>query len=88
MSFDFASVAAITMICYLVATAIKATPINNKWLPIICGVLGGILGVAAYQFGWAAIPAEDVLTAAAIGISSGFAATGVNQVGKQLAAKE
>lgn len=88
MNMESVSVGAITVICYLVASAIKATAIDNKWLPIICGALGGVLGVAAYHFGLAAIPAEDVLTAAAIGISSGFAATGVNQVGKQLSQKE
>lgn len=25
--------------------AVKATNLDNKWLPVICGVLGGILGV-------------------------------------------
>ena len=43
MDFGIASVAAITVICYLAAQAAKATPINNKWIPVICGVLGGAL---------------------------------------------
>ena len=38
------SVAAITVICFLIAEAIKATPLDEKWLPVICGCLGGILG--------------------------------------------
>jgi len=87
MTFDFASVAAITMICYLVATGLKATALDNKWLPVVCGVLGGALGIAAFQFGWAAIPAQDPLTAAAIGIVSGLSATGADQVYKQLSGK-
>ena len=41
--------AAITVICALAAQAVKATPLDNKWLPVICGVLGGVLGcVSAY----------------------------------------
>lgn len=43
-SFGIASVACITVICYLAATAIKQTPLANKWLPSICGALGGLLG--------------------------------------------
>ena len=46
-SFGIASVACITVICYLAATAVKQTPLANKWLPSICGTLGGVLGVLA-----------------------------------------
>ena len=45
-SFGMAGVAAITVICYLAATAVKQTPLANKWLPPICGALGGLLGLA------------------------------------------
>lgn len=45
-SFGIASVACITVICYLAATAVKQTPLANKWLPSICGALGGLLGLA------------------------------------------
>lgn len=77
------SVAAITVICYVLALAIKATPIDNKWLPAICGLLGGTLGAAAMYI-MPDYPAGDMITAVAIGIVSGLAATGVNQVFKQL----
>lgn len=83
MDFGIASVAAITVLCYLVAQGVKATPVDNKWLPVICGVLGGILGVAG-MFLMPDFPAGDYITAAAVGVVSGFAATGVNQVYKQL----
>ena len=36
-NWGIASVACITVICYLAATAIKQTPLANKWLPSICG---------------------------------------------------
>ena len=80
------SVAAITILCYLVATAVKATKLNNKWLPVICGLCGAILGVVAMHI-MADYPADDIITAIAGGIVSGFAATGVDQAIKQLQGK-
>ena len=82
-SFGIASVACITVICYLAATAIKQTPLANKWLPSICGALGGLLGVAAMYINVPDFPAADPLTALAVGIVSGLAATGADQVIKQ-----
>lgn len=79
-----ASVAAITVICFLAAEAIKATPLDNKWLPIICGLLGGILGVVG-MFVMPEFPADNILTAIAVGIVSGLAATGAHQIYKQQA---
>lgn len=78
-----AGVAAITAIVYIVGLAVKATALDNKWIPVICGVAGGALGVAA-MFVMPDYPATDVITAAAVGIVSGLAATGVHQIGKQL----
>ena len=83
MDFGIASVAGITVICYLVAQAVKATPLDNKWLPILCGAAGAVLGVVGLRV-MPEFPAQDMLTAAAVGIVSGLAATGVNQVYKQL----
>ena len=73
------------MICYLAGQVVKATGIDNKWIPVICGVLGAILGPVALFTGVPDFPATDSLTAVAVGIVSGLAATGINQVGKQLA---
>lgn len=47
MDFGIAGVAAITVICYLAGQLVKASGLDNKWIPIICGVVGGILGVLA-----------------------------------------
>ena len=80
-------VAAITVICYLIAEGVKATAIENKWLPVICGVFGAVLGVVAF-FIMPGFPGEDILTSVAIGIVSGFAATGVHQLGKQISHSE
>lgn len=84
MDFGIASVAAITVICYLAGQVVKATGVDNKWIPVICGVLGAILGPVALYLGVPDFPATDVLTAVAVGIVSGLAATGINQVAKQL----
>lgn len=78
-----AGVAVITVICYLIGQAVKASGLENKWIPIIVGTCGGVLGVAG-MFLMADFPAQDYLTAVAVGIVSGLAATGVNQAVKQL----
>lgn len=83
MDFGIAGVAAITVICYLAAMGIKATPLDNKWLPVICGIIGGGLGIVGKLI-MPDFPAEDYITAVAVGIVSGLAATGVNQIYKQL----
>ena len=84
--FGIAGVAAITVICYLIGQGVKASGLDNKWIPVIVGACGGVLGVAG-MFLMADFPAGDVLTAAAVCIVSGLEATGVDQAGKQLFCK-
>lgn len=85
MDFGVASVAVVTVICYLVGLVVKASPWNNdKYIPIACGLVGGVLGVAALYLGLPDFPAGDPLTAAAVGIVSGLAATGVDQAVRQM----
>ena len=82
-----ATVACITVICYLIGAACKVTGKIDHWIPVIVGISGGILGV----IGWKTIaqfPADDVLNSIAVGIASGLASTGVNQIVKQLTQKE
>ena len=79
-----ASVAAITVITYLMGMAVRASRMDNKWIPIICGVCGGIIGALALAFHMPDFPAEDYFTAVAVGIMSGLTATGVNQIFKQM----
>lgn len=78
-----AAIPVITVIVFWVVKAVKATPLDNKWLPVIAGAFGGALGVVAMFF-MPEYPAHDVLTAIAIGIVSGLAATGAHQIYKQL----
>lgn len=78
-----ASVAAITVICYLIGNIVKVTGLDNKFIPAIVGVFGGILGVVGMRV-MAEFPAQDILTAIAVGIVSGLAATGADQMIKQI----
>ena len=79
MEIGIASVAAITVVCYLVGLIVKASCVNDRYIPIACGLFGGLLGTMCI----AAILA-GLLTALAVGIVSGLAATGINQAAKQL----
>ena len=84
-----ASVAAITIICYLIGMACKATDhVKDNYIPSIMGVSGAILGVVAYYTKMPEFKGFHILTAVAVGIVSGLAATGINQIFKQAAKGE
>ena len=76
-----ASVIGITVICYLIGMVAKASSVDNKWIPVIVGVAGAILGVAG-MYVIADFPATDVINALAVGIVSGLASTGADQIKK------
>ena len=84
MEFGMVNVVAITVIVYIMGQGIKAAKLDNKWIPVLCGVAGMALGIAALYLGIPDFPATDLLTAAAVGGASGLAATGVNQTVKQM----
>ena len=65
------------------ATTVKQTPLANKWLPSICGAHGGLPGGGRQVHQMPDFPAADPLTALAVGIVSGLAATGADQIIKQ-----
>lgn len=78
------TVVSIVVITYLVGLAAKAIPsVKDNYIPIIVGVAGGILGVVG-MYVISDFPANDVLNAIAVGIVSGLASTGVNQIYKQV----
>ena len=84
MDFGIASVAAITVIAYLVGIGCKAAgSVKDELIPLICGCVGAVLGIAGLYL-MPDFPATDVINALAVGIVSGLAATGVNQIYKQL----
>lgn len=78
------TVLAIVVICYLIGMGAKMCPrLRDEAIPVIVGIAGGILGVIG-MFVMPDYPANDILNAIAVGIVSGLASTGVNQVYKQL----
>lgn len=83
---DFAqmgTVLAITVIAYLVGYAAKLIPqVKDEAIPVIVGLCGGILGVIG-MYAIPDFPAHDIVNAVAVGIVSGLASTGANQVWKQ-----
>ena len=80
------AVPVITVIAFLVAEAVKLAGLDSKWCPVICGVVGGALGVVAMS-SMSKFPADDILTAIAVGIVSGLSATGVHQIYVQMVRK-
>ena len=57
---------------------------GRRLIPALAAVLGAALGITAYYAAPEVIAAANVLSAALIGGASGLAATGANQVYKQL----
>lgn len=86
---SFAAIPAIVIIVYLFAELFKVIFSGNnrakKYIPIICGAVGLILGVICFLFFPSVISgADNAFMAAAIGVFSGLSATGVNQIWKQI----
>lgn len=75
---EVATVVSIVIICYLIGTGIKLSPLDDKWIPLCVGVAGGVLGVLGMNV-IPNYPADNIMDAIAVGIVSGFAATGVDQ---------
>ena len=92
MSFDnmgIASVAAITVICYLVGMFCKwSESIPDERIPSIMGIFGAALGIVAYFTKMPEFADFHIITAVAVGIVSGLAATGINQIFKQAEKKD
>ena len=84
-SLGITGVAAITVICLLIGQAVKATRLDNKWIrsSAVCADGTGDRRHVHH----AGVPATDYITAAAVGIVSGLAATGINQAAKQIGGK-
>ena len=81
-----AAVPVIAIICFLVGEAVKLSPLNKDWIPVICGVVGGILGVVAMKI-MPEFPAHDILTSIAVGIVSGWASVGLYETWKNVTVK-
>lgn len=86
---EIISVPVIVGIVYFVMAVYKslvkdAPAIWTSLIPVWAAVLGIALGLVAYFFVPEVMPADNVLVAVLIGLSSGLGAVGVHQVGKQI----
>ena len=84
---ELIGIPAIVVISYMITETFKMF-INKKYLPIVAGISGGCLGVLSFVLQIDIMPATDIISALAIGIISGLAATGSNQIIKQIKKKE
>ena len=90
---EFISVPIIVVICYIVGEIYKVLFKNKKDLykliPIFLSILGGVIGVLIYYTNKEMIlNVSNVYEAIFIGIVSGAASTGSNQIIKQIFKKE
>lgn len=69
------TVPVIAVIAFLITEAIKLAGLDSKWCPVVSGAIGGILGVVALYI-MPEFPVKDILTAIAVGIVSGWGASG------------
>lgn len=77
------TVGSIITICFLVGLCAKLIPqVTDNAIPTIVGVAGAILGVIGFYV-MPDYPANDILSAIAVGIASGLASTGAHQAYKQ-----
>lgn len=81
---NYAIIPVIVVICYVVISAIKTTNINSKWFPLISCALGAALAIAMFYIVPDFVGAATLTAAIISGVVSGLAATGTNQVFKQL----
>ena len=88
LSMEYISIPCFVVICYLFAELLKAITRKNETvkraIPGIAGLLGGLLGFLTFRFYPEFISVKTVFEAIAIGIISGLASTGSNQIIKQL----
>ena len=83
MDFGSITILGIAIIAYLCGLIARALPLENKWIPIVCGLCGMALGILALYI-MPDFPAHNIIDAAAVGIASGLTATGADQLYKQL----
>ncbi len=81
---NYPAIPMIVVICYVLITAIKSTKIDSKWYPLISCGLGAVIAAACYFLLPEFIGAVSLTAAVISGAVSGLAATGTNQVFKQL----
>ncbi|MEG1710246.1 MAG: phage holin family protein [Clostridia bacterium] len=88
---EFLNIACAPIICLFVYYAMdilklltKQNEMVKRFIPLIAGFLGAILGMAAFYIAPSIILTDNIVMAMIIGCASGLSATGANQIIKQL----
>lgn len=77
------TVLSISVLCYLAGMVCKLWPaFKDEWIPAVVGCIGCVLGIVG-MYVIPEFPANNIMDAMAVGISSGLASTGANQIIKQ-----
>lgn len=79
-------VAAYVMIAYYAAEVCKTAGVRKKWLPIIAATGGLICGVVGHFISGQNV--ETIFDSISVGLFSGFAAVGTNEIAKYIFRKE
>ena len=80
----FPTIGCIAVICFVFAEIVKLTPLNNKWIPAVVAVLGGVLGWIGQITGILELQNMTILDAIATGVCSGLVATGAFSLFKNI----
>ena len=72
------TIALITAFCYSVAELYKLTTWNTRFIPVMCALIGTVLGTLGFYF-VPDFPGTDLLESLIIGLASGLAATGTHE---------
>ena len=89
---EYASIPVVLALCYLAGEICKLLFSKkeelNRLIPLICTVLGGILGIVIFFTAPEMLPgAANVWAALEIGLVTGAGSTGANQLARQLFTK-
>ena len=87
---EIIAVPTIVLICWFIGFSCKQFKSDDfdRFIPVLCGFFGAVLGVVIFLTVPGYIPADNWVTAIAVGLFSGLSATGVDQIYKQLIKKE
>lgn len=89
---EFISIPVIVMLCYLAGEIYKVVFKNKeniyKLIPVLLTLMGGVIGVVMYLVDEDYLKVTSMISALEIGLISGAASTGTNQIIKQLKKKE
>lgn len=81
---NFVTIPIIVVACYGLIELIKKTSLESKWYPVLSGAIGSVLAVLLYFIAPEIVGMTSPWSALVGGLASGLAATGTNQVFKQL----